>query len=311
MSAKYSYIVKPITIDNSQKFIANHESVWSSNFVQGTAFVGLIGLLMVLFGGPAWLLIMCIVIILIYIAINRVMNEADDKKHTDRTIAEQITKAHQEAEFYSQKFNDILSKSEQLVNEILPYFESSAMQYLDEAKIDFTENAFSPFWSNIEGASNSLARFIEAVNQLCLNSEIYSVGLKSKTHNFPLPFPFATNISISKNVVDEYRTTVRTAQTNPTFSIIWEQRRNTQILGDGFKTLENAVNNMNYEITSAISNLNHSITSGLSELKYVQQEQLKTFQSSKEYLTNTLNSMDDKLYYIQWNKRPRGTFHHR
>ena len=126
-----------------------------------------------------------------------------------------------------------------------------------------------------------------------------------------MPFPFATDISISKAVMDEYKTTIRKAQTNPTFSIIWEQRRNSSILIGGFKTLENAINNMSSEISSAISDLKYSITTELSEMKYVQKEQLKTFETSQVYLNQTLNSMDNKLYYIQWKEKPLGKFYPR
>lgn len=311
MSEKLDYIVKPRDIDTTQKFMAKHESIWNDDFVGGTAFVAIIGLIMVIFGGPSGLLILCIVIILIYYAIAQRMNETEDRRHTERIIAEQKARTQKEAEFYSQKFNDIISKSEEIVNEILPYFESSAMLCINKAKIEFSENVYSPFWSEIEEASKFLACFKDALDQLCMNSEVYTYTLKNLDHTFPIPFPYGTKISISQRVIDEYKTTIRKAQTNPTFSIIWEQRRNSEILVGGFGTLENAINNMSNVLYSAIYDLKSSIISELQEMKYVQKEQLQNFETSQVYLQDILNSMDNKLYYIQWKEKPLGRFHHR
>ena len=68
---------------------------------------------------------------------------------------------------------------------------------------------------------------------------------------------------------------------------------------------------MGNDIVSAISELKHSISSQLTEMKYIQKEQLTNFQTSQAFLNQTLHSMDNKLYYIQWNKRPLGTFSYR
>jgi hypothetical protein len=220
----------------------------------------------------------------------------------------------QEKEEYHQKLNSLLSKSGEIVNKILPYYEIIVKESIESAKYEFTENVFSPFWSEIEKASKYFACYKEALTQLCFNSELYNnIILENKKYNFslPFPFPFATNISIPKTVLDDYNHTIRKAQKVPTFSIIWEQRRNSEILIAGFRTLESAIADMSNQITWAINDLNNSISSGLDSIKYIQKEQLKTFESSTNYLQSTLNSMDNKLYYIQWKQKPPGTFFHR
>jgi len=178
----------------------------------------------------------------VYFIVRKLNNDNDDSNHTKDIIGKQIDKANKDAEFYTKDFNSILSKSDEIVNQILPYFETSIKHHIDKAKIEFSENAYSPFWSEIEEATRYLACYKEALNQLCLNREVYTYTLSHHRHNFPMPFPLATNISIGQIVIDEYKATIRKAQTNPTFSIIWEQRRNSEILIAGFRTLENAIN---------------------------------------------------------------------
>ena len=303
---KNLFRVNPVKIDNSAKYHLEHS--YYSDFVVGAIVVEIIAIIVAIYsgGGTFWLL--GLIVIISYFLISKARFDSEDEKHTKLIIEGQIQKANSEAQFYTQKFNDILAKSEEIVYQILPYCEEAARQRLEKAKIEFSENVYSPFWSEIEEASKNLACYVEAVNQLCLNSEVYTYTLKRLSHNFPTPFPFATNISISSIVMSEYKKIIRTAQTNPTFSIIWEQRRNSAILIGGFRTLENAINNMSDEISSVLSDLKLSITGELSEMKYLQKEQLRTFETSQAYLNQTLNSMDDKLYYIQWKEKPLGKF---
>lgn len=204
-----------------------------------------------------------------------------------------------------------MAKSKEIINQILPYYESWVKKFIEQAKYEFSENAFSPFWTKIEQASKFLACYKEALTQLCVNSELYNqIILKNKKHKISLPFPFplATDISLSEIVLRDYNQTIRKAQREPTFSIIWEQRRNSEILIGGFGTLENAVNNMSNQITLAIGDLSSSISTGLDSIKYIQKEQLRSFESSTNYLQSTLTSMDNKLYYIQWKEKPNGFF---
>jgi len=311
-SITVSYRIHPVQVNEAAKYSMN-KSIWGSNldFIMIAIVVEIIAIIVAIYSGGGSFWVLGLVVIVGYFIFNKVANDNDDEKLTRDTIANQKRIANEEAEFYTGKLNSILAKSAEILNYILPYCEASAKQHIDKAKIEFSENVYSPFWSEIEEATKFLACYKEAVNQLCMNSEIYACTLENKRHNFPVPFPFATDISISKIVIDEYKITIRQAQKNETFSIIWEQRRNTQILIGGFRTLENAINNMNDNIFSAISDLKNSIISELSEMKYVQKEQLKSFETSQVYLSQTLDSMDTKLYYIQWKKRPPGTFHYK
>jgi hypothetical protein len=252
-----------------------------------------------------------ILLVIISIWTNHKANiRQQNERETEERRLKQI-REEQEAKECSHKLNSILAKSEEIANKILPYYELLAKESIECANYEFTENAFSPFWSEIEKASKFLACYKEALTQLCMNSELYNhIILENKKYNFslPFPFPFVTNISIPKTILDEYHQTIRKAQKVPTFSIIWEQRRNTEILIAGFRTLESTIADMSNQITIAITDLNNSISSGLDSIKYIQEEQIRTFESSTNYLQATLNSMDNKLYYIQWKQKPPGTF---
>lgn len=309
---EYNYQIFPEKVDNSVIYSLDHNlNTNESIFVAIAISLSLGGIWLIFYNGFPWVLICSIISMILFFVIRKSMNESKDTKNTKKTIDSQVANSNYQAEVLTQKVNLILMKSQEIYDQILPYFEFSAAENLKKAKVEFIENAYSPFWSEIEGASRFLAYYKEALNQLCFNSELYTASLQNKRHNFPLPFPFATNISISRSFLDDYNTLVRKAQTNPTFSIIWEQRRNSNILSAGFSTLEYAVKNMTNEISYAITELSHSLTTEIRDMKYVQKEQFQNFQLGQHYLTQTLNSMDSKLYYIQWRQKPLGTFHHR
>ena len=185
-----------------------------------------------------------------------------------------------------------------------------AQRSIEVAEVDYRENAFSPFWSKIEDASKSLAYYKEALTQLCLNSELYTKTLRHLNPNLPLPFPFSTKISISETI-DDYKTITRKAHTHPTFSTIWELRRNTQVLIGGFKTLEDAIFNMSNDIYGAINDLKTSIKSNFDDLKYLKNQQVETIRQCDATLNSTLSNMDNKLYYIEWKRKPLEKFQHR
>lgn len=246
-------------------------------------------------GGYGWLVCLCIYIISAVIY-RLLQNEANSNL--------KVEKVNSQAVFYSNQLNEILNKSDEIVKNILPYFETSAKKSIDIAKTDLSDNAISPFGDRIEEASRSLALYKEAIDQLQLNGEVYSKILDGKNHNFPRRFPIGTNISISETLLDEYNTTIRKAHTKPEFGNIWEQRKTQKILIAGFQSLGQAINNMKDEIVSSIESLEYSIKSEFRDLKNIQLEQLRTFETSQTVLNNTLTSMDKKLYYIQYKEKP-------
>jgi hypothetical protein len=246
-------------------------------------------------GGYFWLIFLLLGLLL-YLKII-----LTDKKNSNISL---IENANENSSFLSQQLNDILIKSEEIVTTILPFYEESSKKSIAEAKIDFSENAISPFWDRIEEASKSLACFQQAVDQLILNGEIYSKILNNKRHNFPIPFPIGAPITISQKILDDFFGLIRKAQTKFEFANIWEHRKTQKILIAGFSTLEQAISTMNSSIINAIWELEQSIKSEFRELKNIQFEQVANFKAENKALSNTLASMDTKLYFLQYNKRP-------
>ena len=269
----------------------------------GAVLTGLIGIVYIFInlfkGGYQWLLFAGITFILILIA-NKMIKDA---KHEFRKL-----KATEEAEIISNQLNQILSKSEEIVSNILPYLESMVVKNLEVAKVDYNENALSPFWDRIEESTNYLGCYKEAVDQLVYNSELYKKILENKRHNFPTPFPIGTSISFPQNILDNFYSTIRKAQTRFEFANIWEHKKTQKILVEGFRTLAEAINNMSNAIVSAISDLKHSLRSDFRNLKNIQIEQIKSFETGHRVLNDTLSSMNEKLYYMQYNKKPLTPF---
>ena len=220
------------------------------------------------------------------------------------TYPERKRIADSQAKAYSDHLNNILDKSNEIAGNMLPYFEIRAIESLKKARIDFADNALYPFWERIEESCNYLGCYNEAVNQLVLFGETYTKVLIGKTHNFPIPFPVGANISISQSVLDDFNSIVRTAHTKPDFANIFGHIKTQKVLIAGFQTLTQAINNMSDAIVSSINELKHSIKSDFRDLKNIQLEQLKSYESSQTAISNSLGSIDTKLYYMQYHKKP-------
>jgi len=105
-------------------------------------------------------------------------------------------------------------------------------------------------------------------------------------------------------VLDELNATIRKAQTKFEFANIWEHRKIQKILIAGFKNLGEAINNMKNEVVSSIENLENSIKSDFRHLKNDLNKGIENFEASQATLNSTLSSMDNKLYFIQYKKKP-------
>ncbi|MCX6230858.1 MAG: hypothetical protein NTZ33_04885 [Bacteroidetes bacterium] len=304
MNSVFNYKVYPRDLAALPKFPSDEGK---SSVVDFLAIIGVIimvvGLIWAIvnffIGGYGWL--GCLALWIIVIILFNVFKSETNKEF-------KLNKETQQSEYYSTQLNNLLSKSNEIVNNILPYLEISAKKSLDIARNDFDENAISPFWDKIEEVSKYLALYKEAIDQLHFNGEVYSRILYEKKHNFPLLFPIRTNISISDSVLDEFNQTIRKALSNFEFANIWEHRKTQKIIIAGFQTLGQAIDNMKEEIICSISSLEYSIQSGFREIKNIQLEQTKSFESSQNLINNTLMSMDKKLYYIQYNKKPTTPF---
>lgn len=302
MSDKYNFNVYPSDPSTLNHITGKGEEIPTILYFLPvlSAITGIVYFFINLFsGGHEWLICLCAFVISIILMLYFI-NESDKNYR--------IKKVKEEAESISKQLNELLKKSEEIVSNILPSFEVSAHKSIELAKVDFAENALSPFWNQIENASKYFAYYKEAIEQLVLNGELYSKVLEGKQHNFPKPFPIGANIPISQTILDEYNATIRKAQSKFEFANIWEHRKTQKILIAGFQTLEQAINNMKDAVVQAIANLGYSIKTEFRELKNIQIEQIRSFEACQATINNTLTSMDTKLYYLQYNEKPNTPF---
>jgi murein L,D-transpeptidase YcbB/YkuD len=316
MRTNYSFSVFPGKI-NMPNYSVDERSAYPAFLF----LIAVIGASIALLGkgdlsGGQMFLVVFVALILIVVIISTLVGIANHNEAAHLEMKGKIRMAEDlqkkeiaEAAAYSRNLNLLLSKSEEIIADILPNYETIAKKNITIAKSEFAENVYSPFWSKIEIASDALACFKEALNQLSFNSELYVRTLKYFQHNFPIPFPFKNSITVEK-VVSEFTALVRQAQKETTFSIIWEQRRNTEVMAGGFKSLEEAISNMSYDITEAINDFNQSLQMKFDEMSYRQLEQSDTLNKCLTNVSNTLYNMDNKLYYIQWNRKPQDNFRH-
>ena len=219
-----------------------------------------------------------------------------------------INEAEREAKKLTAEVNLILEKSEEIANNILPFFQSQVLKQLSNAKTDLHENAISPFWENVEKISYTLGLYKEALSQLEINGELYTKYLSWKKHNFPIPFPVNRKISFPQDLLNDYNSIIRKAQTITSFATVWEIRRNTQVNIAGFRTLTEAVNNMASAIVAAINNFNDSVKSDFSEFRNSFINSMNSFTETQKTTHNILGDINEKLYYIEYNKKPNTPF---
>lgn len=241
------------------------------------------------------------ILILVAYIIMRFNEKRPDNSH-------RIEAAKREAEYLTVEVNLILEKSEEISNNILPFFLNKVQSQILKAKTDLHENAISPFWENIEKLSYTLGLYSEALGQLEINAELYTKYLSWKKHNFPIPFPVNRQVSFPESLLTEYNSIIRKAQTLTSFATVWEIRRNTQVNIAGFRTLTEAVNNMSAVIVAAINNFNDSVKSEFTEFKSSFIKSMNSFSDTQNATRNILGEINEKLYYIEYNKKPNTPF---
>ena len=146
----------------------------------------------------------------------------------------------------------------------MPLWVESAEGHLDQAEIDFAERVFAPFWSSVERAVVSLARFDESVQRIESNSCEY-VDLVARCHGPAPPFPVSAlspaRMRLATATCHRLHGIVRRAQGDFQFSVIYEHRKTNQVLVAGFRNLAEAVDEMSSRITASIDTLTASVDS--------------------------------------------------
>lgn len=147
----------------------------------------------------------------------------------------------------------------------LPRLIDGANGSIEESARHFDNGAFSPFWSAVESAYLKLGAYADAIRRIEKFAADHNESVENYLNTYgnpetPLPaFPVdmkaASATQAVKDLAIKLSDLAYKAQCQPTFAVIWEQRRTTSVLVAGFKSLETAVQGMHAELSNRVSDL--------------------------------------------------------
>lgn len=179
----------------------------------------------------------------------------------------------------------------------LPRSLDKASDWVRYAEKEFKDSAFGPFWDAVESAARTLATFNEQAAQLSRAADTYYRALNGRPHTFPAFHTSPANIPDAKPVLQDLRRVVRMGQTNFQFANIWEHRRTREVMIAGFRTLGEAINNLDNSVENAVYGLQQSISS---DVAHAVQEQIRT----RDTLDRRLVEQNRMLDNIQQHRKP-------
>ncbi|HEX8396319.1 MAG TPA: hypothetical protein VF644_02660 [Pyrinomonadaceae bacterium] len=195
-----------------------------------------------------------------------------EKARTEKANQERMKRDAGEAEYLTSNLLNNYNSSINLTKEVSKCLKQASI-WLNKAEKEFNSNAFSPFWDAIEKAAIWLGNYNQKLKRISQNADDYYQKLNGEKHNFP-DFPVKPkDLPDPSFVINEMRRITRLGQTNFQFANIWEHRRTRTAIVDGFRTLNEAVNNLGGTIENSISNLQSSISSDMARAV---QEQIRT-----------------------------------
>lgn len=162
----------------------------------------------------------------------------------------------------------------------LPVSLAAANCALNKAETEFSDGAFSPFWNEVEVAIRHLAEYDAGIRQIAENTVSFAGTAKALESKAPAFIPSDAVVPDSTTAIDRMRELVRKAHKNPTFAIIYEQRRTNGILVAGFANLGAALDDLGTRIHGSIAALEQTLDSALSSLAETNAEQ------SRELITS-------------------------
>jgi hypothetical protein len=157
-------------------------------------------------------------------------------------------------------------------SEYLSYKANIAAQALKSATFELQEEAFAPFWDQIENAASSLGECHASCQWISVSVPRYDEILRGRDHNFPDCFEGIESLPDCRPLLEELYRLVRQAQRDFRFANIWEHRQTRKVLIAGFVTLGEAIKSLEATVVRSIADLKSTI-------------ETRTFQASP---TNTI-----------------------
>jgi len=164
---------------------------------------------------------------------------------------------------------------------------NNADLHLAAAEKEFEAGAFAPFWDEIERAANELAAYKNEVEHMRRSVEVYkneADDLERLSVSAPPLDLSGRPLPDARPAATRFMATVRKAQTNFQFAVIYEQRKTNQLLHAGFGTLGAAIYSLGDSINASINNLS----------KTLQAQNKSIFTVDKAMLDKLLTSKADK-----------------
>ena len=152
---------------------------------------------------------------------------------------------------------------------VLPLILEAAKGFVIEARRHFDATAYSPFWTCVESAYQEFARYRSTLAELRermvlhaqLNTDLGSTDSQVLAVAFPLAEEDIAATVAGENLVREAEKLVYRAQQDPVFAQIWEQRRTTAAIVQGFGNLDQAILRMQQTVRSQLSDLGEAYAS--------------------------------------------------
>ena len=166
---------------------------------------------------------------------------------------------------------EITTNAERAADEfgLLPAVLDRASRWEAEAARLFDEKVYSPFWSAIENAFAEVGQFnrvlvsiqASAEKHVALTANCLAVNVSAEDLvAFPIQLHEARATEVSQQLIERLNRLVYEAHKIPEYSAIWEQRRTTAAVIEGFSNLDQAVSYMSSRLHASISNLTTRIT---------------------------------------------------
>ncbi|WP_243891078.1 hypothetical protein [Cellulomonas dongxiuzhuiae] len=134
-----------------------------------------------------------------------------------------------------------------------------ATSQVERARAHRAAGAYSPFWTAIESASVHLGEYNVNVRRLVTLAEMYpdlaaayrSLDPGAQVPDFPVSVSAAKATDAAEPVAAALRVLAYDAQRDPVYAQIWEQRRTTAAVVDGFRSMEAAVDRLARTVESS------------------------------------------------------------
>lgn len=149
---------------------------------------------------------------------------------------------------------------------------TSAEKNINRAKIEFSENAYGPFWDYIEKAVDDLHVYEKTMHEVSEMLSLVRDAIDNRGAEETPIYIDRNRLVGARNIIDELSAVVRPAQRDFQFSTIFEQRKASRILQEGVTNILQAIDQLENTIVSSTDSVLYSLTEISGKLDSVNDE---------------------------------------